>query len=49
MAGASRARHELALSEEQPARAADRDKLTGMPNHAKMLELLDLTLAERGD
>ena len=28
-------------------RAADEDKLTGLPNHAKMLELLDLALAER--
>jgi diguanylate cyclase (GGDEF)-like protein len=42
-----RARHELAVSEEQAARAADNDKLTGLPNHAKILELLDLTLAER--
>ena len=29
------------------ARAADEDKLTGLPNHAKTLELLDLALAER--
>jgi len=42
-----RARQELALSEEQAARAADVDKLTGLPNHAKTLELLDLALAER--
>jgi diguanylate cyclase (GGDEF)-like protein len=42
-----RARRDLAASEEHAARAADRDKLTGLPNHAKMLELLDLTLAER--
>ena len=42
-----RARHELAASEEQARRAADEDKLTGLPNHAKTLELLDLALAER--
>ena len=42
-----RARRQLAESEEQARRAADRDKLTGLPNHAKMLELLDLALAER--
>ena len=42
-----RARHELAASEELAARAADVDKLTGLPNHAKTLELLDLSLAER--
>jgi diguanylate cyclase (GGDEF)-like protein len=42
-----RARHVLAASEELAARAADMDKLTGLPNHAKMLELLDLNLAER--
>jgi diguanylate cyclase (GGDEF)-like protein len=42
-----RARHELVVSEEQARRAADEDKLTGLPNHAKMLELLDLALAER--
>ena len=42
-----RARHELAASEELAARAADEDKLTGLPNHAKTLELLDLSLAER--
>jgi diguanylate cyclase (GGDEF)-like protein len=44
-----RARQELAVREVQAARAADEDKLTGLPNHAKMLELLDLALAERGD
>jgi len=44
-----RARHELAASEEWAARAADIDKLTCLPNHAKMLELLDIALAERGD
>ena len=42
-----RARRELAASEELARRAADEDKLTGLPNHAKMLELLDLALAER--
>jgi diguanylate cyclase (GGDEF)-like protein len=42
-----RARRALTASEEQAARAADKDKLTGLPNHAKTLELLDLTLAER--
>ena len=42
-----RARRELAASEEHARRAADEDKLTGLPNHAKMLELLDLALAER--
>ncbi len=42
-----RARRKLAESEEQARRAADRDKLTGLPNHAKTLELLDLALAER--
>ncbi|MGN6572592.1 MAG: putative bifunctional diguanylate cyclase/phosphodiesterase, partial [Pseudolabrys sp.] len=42
-----RARGQLAASEELARRAADEDKLTGLPNHAKMLELLDLALAER--
>ncbi|HZD90893.1 MAG TPA: bifunctional diguanylate cyclase/phosphodiesterase [Pseudolabrys sp.] len=42
-----RARRQLAESEEYARRAADRDKLTGLPNHAKTLELLDLALAER--
>ena len=42
-----RARHVQAASEELAARAADTDKLTKLPNHAKMLELLDLSLAER--
>ena len=42
-----RARRELAASEEHVQRAADEDKLTGLPNHAKTLELLDLALAER--
>jgi diguanylate cyclase (GGDEF)-like protein len=44
-----RARHELAAREIQAARAADEDKLTGLPNHAKILELLDLALSERTD
>lgn len=43
-----RAGRELAASAATAARAADTDKLTGLPNHAKMLELLDLALAERG-
>ncbi len=42
-----RARRELALSEEQARRAADEDKLTGLPNHGKVLEQLDAALAER--
>ena len=42
-----RARADLAASEEAARRAADADKLTGLPNHAKTLELLDLALAER--
>jgi diguanylate cyclase (GGDEF)-like protein len=44
-----RARRELAMREADAARAADEDKLTGLPNHAKTLELLDLALAERAD
>ncbi len=40
---------ELAASEEHARRAADEDKLTGLPNHAKTLEFLDLALAERDD
>ena len=35
---------ELAVREAEAARAADEDKLTGLPNHAKTLELLDLAL-----
>jgi diguanylate cyclase (GGDEF)-like protein len=42
-----RAQRDLTASEEHAARAADKDKLTGLPNHAKTLELLDLTLSER--
>ncbi len=41
-----RAGRDLTASEEQARRAADEDKLTGLPNHAKTLELLDLYLAE---
>ena len=41
-----RAQHDIKASEEQARDAADKDKLTGLPNHAKMLELLDLALAE---
>jgi diguanylate cyclase (GGDEF)-like protein len=44
-----RAQRELAAREVEAARAADEDKLTGLPNHAKTLELLDLSLAERAD
>ena len=44
-----RARRELAESEVEATRAADEDKLTGLPNHAKTLDLLDLSLAERAD
>ena len=43
----NRARRELAASEELVRRAADEDKITSLPNHAKTLELLDLALAER--
>ena len=43
----NRARRDLAASEELARHAADADKLTGLPNHAKTLELLDLALAER--
>ena len=42
-----RARRELAASEAEARRAADEDKLTGLPNHAKTLELLDRALAGR--
>jgi diguanylate cyclase (GGDEF)-like protein len=44
-----RAQRELAAREVEAARAADEDKLTGLPTHAKTLELLDLSLAERAD
>jgi len=42
-----RAREDLAAGEQFARRAADEDKLTGLANHAKTLELLDLALAER--
>ena len=44
-----RAQHDIKASEEQARDAADKDKLTGLPNHAKMLELLDLALAGRAE
>lgn len=44
-----RARNALVASEEAARQAADQDKLTGLPNHAKTLELLDRALAERAD
>src|SRR5262249_9143838 len=44
-----RAQRELAVREVEAARAADEDRLTGLPNHAKTLELLDLSLSERAD
>ena len=44
-----RAQREVAARELEAARAVDEDKLTGLPNHAKTLELVDLFLAERGD
>jgi len=43
------ARRELAVRDLQAARAVDEDKLTGLSNHSKTLELLDLALAERAD
>jgi diguanylate cyclase (GGDEF)-like protein len=43
-----RAHQDLKASEANARRAADEDKLTGLPNHARMLELLDRALAERG-
>lgn len=42
-----RARRELAASERAAREAADQDKLTGLPNYAKTLELLDHALAAR--
>ena len=45
----ARARRELARRDAEIVRAADEDKLTGLPNHTKVLELLDLALAERAD
>lgn len=44
-----RASRELIASEALARRAADMDKITGLPNHAKLLDLLDLALAERLD
>jgi diguanylate cyclase (GGDEF)-like protein len=44
-----RAQRELAVREAEIACTVDEDKLTGLPNHAKTLELLDLALAERED
>jgi diguanylate cyclase (GGDEF)-like protein len=43
------ARREVAVRDLQAARAVDEDKLTGLPNHSKTLELFDLALAERAD
>ena len=42
-----RAQRDLADSREEARRAADEDKLTGLPSHAKLLDLLDLALSER--
>ncbi|MBS0245817.1 MAG: EAL domain-containing protein [Proteobacteria bacterium] len=42
-----RAARKVCDSEALARRAADQDKLTGLPNHAKIVELLDLALAER--
>lgn len=42
-----RARRDMAARERLTRRAADEDKLTGLPNHVKTLELLDLALADR--
>ena len=44
-----RARQELAASEAEARRAADEDKLTSLPNHAKTLELLDDALSQRAE
>jgi len=44
-----RAERELVAREAAANRAGDEDRLTGLPNHAKTLELLDLALAERAD
>ncbi|HEX5212421.1 MAG TPA: EAL domain-containing protein [Pseudolabrys sp.] len=44
-----RARRDLMASEAEARRAADEDKLTGLPNHAKTLELLDRALVGRAD
>ncbi len=42
-----RAVRELVESRDQARRAADEDKLTGLANHSKLLDLLDLALTER--
>ena len=42
-----RTRRALIVSEQAGRRAAEEDKLTGLPNHSKLLDLLDLALAER--
>ncbi len=42
-----RAARDVRESEALARHAADQDKLTGLPNHAKMVELLDLALSER--
>jgi diguanylate cyclase (GGDEF)-like protein len=44
-----RAEREFSAREAAAIRAGDEDRLTGLPNHAKTLELLDLALAERAD
>jgi len=44
-----RARRDLAAGEDRARQAADADKHTGLPNHARILELLDHALANRGD
>jgi len=41
------AQQDLKVSEADARRAADEDRLTGLPNHARMLELLDQVLAAR--
>jgi diguanylate cyclase (GGDEF)-like protein len=42
-----RARRQLQASEDIARRAADEDRITGLANHARTLELLDRALAER--
>ncbi len=44
-----RSQHELEETAEMAERASNEDKLTGLPNHAKVLDLLDLALSERED
>jgi diguanylate cyclase (GGDEF)-like protein len=43
----ARARRDMTESQVLARHAADNDKLTALPNHAKTLELLDLALVER--